>query len=431
MLCVLSLLQAMIYRDDVNQAQDGTFKSAALAKAPSLSSVRDGVQLETTKVISSITKNVFLPRISPSQLSEIVDSSAEESSTGSVEHQCSSLTSRPVNQQKPFPQALMEMLSQEDPEVITWLPSGDAFIVRNSKKFVASVLPKFFNQTKLTSFHRQLNLYSFRRIVEGPDLGAYQHDLFRRDDPELCSAMKRKKRLRKKNCPKAAVKAKNPSNTSLLSKKRKVSFNQEDNPAPSQTSSSSNNNHRSIDAGISDSLPPAISRVEPSTAIRPYTSRSVASATAVEISHATKPSLPSVTAVSKPSLPSVTGFSILVCDHKAKTVAEVANYSSIPCDIESFARGVASLLADGIHQNKRANLSKTYSATQDYANGVQPPRLKPRAETCFSSCFPTSHGGSQNYYHHRLAGSGEPMNAENTGDFGNDDELEMLRDLLG
>ena len=319
----------MINRNDVNQAQDSTFKSAALAKAPSLSSARDGVQMETTKVISSITKNVFLPRISPSQLSEIVHSSAEESSTGSVEHPNSDQTSRPTNQQKPFPQALMELLSQEDPEVITWLPSGDAFIVRNSKKFVDSVLPKFFNQTKLTSFHRQLNLYAFRRIVEGPDLGAYQHDLFRRDDPELCSTMKRKKRLRKKNCSKAAVKAKDSSNTSLLSKKRKVSFNQEDNAVPSPASASSNNNRRSIDSGTCVSLPPAISRLKPSAAIRPYASRSVTAAAAAEISHATNTSLPSVTAVSKPSLPSVTGFSILVCDHKAKTVAEVANYSSM------------------------------------------------------------------------------------------------------
>jgi len=39
---------------------------------------------------------------------------------------------------------------------------------------------------QLTSFHRQLNLYGFRRIVNG----SYRHDLFQRDKPELFLQMK-------------------------------------------------------------------------------------------------------------------------------------------------------------------------------------------------------------------------------------------------
>ena len=192
----------MNYRDVVNQTQYSTFKSAALARAPISSSLKDGVQLETTKVISSITKNVFLSSIRPNQSSEIIHSSAVDCSTGSIEHQCLGRTSRRLNPQKLFPQTLMDMLSQEeDPEVITWLPSGDAFIVRNWKKFSASVLPKYFNTTKLASFRSNLRLYGFRKIYEAPHtyLGAYQHDLFRRDFPELCRAIKRKGRRRIKN----------------------------------------------------------------------------------------------------------------------------------------------------------------------------------------------------------------------------------------
>lgn len=88
----------------------------------------------------------------------------------------------------------MEVLDRSDmANIITWLPHGRAFIVRNSQQVREVVLPRFFKQTKFMSFTRQLNLWGFKRITKGTDQGAYYHELFLRGRPLLSMLMRRQK----------------------------------------------------------------------------------------------------------------------------------------------------------------------------------------------------------------------------------------------
>lgn len=95
---------------------------------------------------------------------------------------------------QPFPEKLHTMLDNvDDPSIVGWLPHGRAFLVRRPSDFTAQIMQKYFRQTKLTSFQRQLNLYGFRRLTQGADAGAYYHELFLRGRPQLCLRMQRQK----------------------------------------------------------------------------------------------------------------------------------------------------------------------------------------------------------------------------------------------
>lgn len=89
-----------------------------------------------------------------------------------------------------FPQRLMDILSNDQVnDVVTWLPHGKAFIIYKKKKFAAEILPKFFKQSKFTSFTRKLNRWGFTRVTRGPETGSYFHKYFLRDQPRLCMQM--------------------------------------------------------------------------------------------------------------------------------------------------------------------------------------------------------------------------------------------------
>jgi hypothetical protein len=98
---------------------------------------------------------------------------------------------------EPFPEKLHRMLDAAEKagedDVVSFFSHGRAFAIHKPRRFVENVMPRFFKQTKLTSFQRQLNLYGFKRLSQGPDNGGYYHAHFLKGRPGLCANMAREK----------------------------------------------------------------------------------------------------------------------------------------------------------------------------------------------------------------------------------------------
>lgn len=93
------------------------------------------------------------------------------------------------------PSFFQRMLRQTEFEgkadIVSFCAHGRAFNIHKPKRFEAEVMNKFFRQSRVQSFQRQLNLYGFKRISRGPDTGGYYHELFLRGRPGLCVNMQR------------------------------------------------------------------------------------------------------------------------------------------------------------------------------------------------------------------------------------------------
>lgn len=87
-----------------------------------------------------------------------------------------------------FPDTLFKMLEDAEREgwddVIHWMPHGRSIRVSQKERFVSDILPRYFSdQTKWSSFSRQLRLYGFARVAKGVDLGKSMPLLPRIVDP--------------------------------------------------------------------------------------------------------------------------------------------------------------------------------------------------------------------------------------------------------
>jgi len=88
-----------------------------------------------------------------------------------------------------FPTVLHRITSDESSDdCIHWLPCGTHFAISDKEKFSKKIIPIYFGSrgaTKFTSFTRRLKRWKFTRISKGPQLGAYYHEFFVKDKPEL------------------------------------------------------------------------------------------------------------------------------------------------------------------------------------------------------------------------------------------------------
>lgn len=99
-----------------------------------------------------------------------------------------------------FPQQLMDVIEQEtdggsvvDGErVLEWIPSGNAFVIRDKAKLEKEVLPKYFSvRCKFTSFVRKLYRWGFRQVEkELHGIMIFMHPNFVRGDKQRCLKMR-------------------------------------------------------------------------------------------------------------------------------------------------------------------------------------------------------------------------------------------------
>lgn len=86
---------------------------------------------------------------------------------------------------------LMEYVERQGLDsVISWIMGGRAFKVHDTEKIV-DLLPLFFSQTKYRSFQRQINMWHFDKILDGPDKSGFFHPYFVKGNKALCSKMSR------------------------------------------------------------------------------------------------------------------------------------------------------------------------------------------------------------------------------------------------
>ena len=96
------------------------------------------------------------------------------------------------------------MINTCDPDIAGWSEDGETFVVKDPQRFQEQCIPTYFKHAKFSSFVRQLNFYSFRKIkyadtilidpkleAETANYWRFRHENFRKGHPELLTEIKR------------------------------------------------------------------------------------------------------------------------------------------------------------------------------------------------------------------------------------------------
>jgi hypothetical protein len=79
--------------------------------------------------------------------------------------------------------------ANEHPDIISWLPHGRGFVIRDKRRLAETVLPKYFKESKYTSFTRRLNRWNFTIQTHGHKEASYFHPVFVQGDPQRALEM--------------------------------------------------------------------------------------------------------------------------------------------------------------------------------------------------------------------------------------------------
>ena len=114
-------------------------------------------------------------------------------------HQERNSSTKKASSQNKFPIQLFKILERSEisgySSIISWLPHGRAFMIHDEDLFKEHIMKKYFFQSKIESFKRQLYTYGFRKIgTRFADSGAYCQELFIRGRFDLCAKMQRWKK---------------------------------------------------------------------------------------------------------------------------------------------------------------------------------------------------------------------------------------------
>jgi hypothetical protein len=96
----------------------------------------------------------------------------------------------------------IEYCDNNDSTVACWSEDGRKFVVKDTSKFAATHLPRYFKHSNFQSFVRQLNLYGFHTVKQDSKNDGsvvFYHDDFRRGRQDLLTNITRSKKNDRKN----------------------------------------------------------------------------------------------------------------------------------------------------------------------------------------------------------------------------------------
>lgn len=164
-------------------------------------------------------------------------------------------------QPKRFPFRLNKMLNDAEAHgndhIVSWMPCGNMFKVHKHKEFATRIMPLYCRHTRYKSFLRQLSMYKFQRVNEGPLRGCYHHPNFSRDRFDLIDKINRKDRGDEDSSSAGCLAS--PFNSRLRKKSGKLSVRQSIEEllsgSDSDTAVSDDNDFKSMDrAAHEDSI---------------------------------------------------------------------------------------------------------------------------------------------------------------------------------